>query len=83
MDYKRTRIIGLILLLPTVFSTHAQEAVHWDVVDQIMEEAFENSDVMENASWLVDVFAPRNTKSPGYIAAAEWARDRLQDYGSG
>ena len=81
MDYKRTRIIGLILLLPTVFSTHAQEAVHWDVVDQIMEEAFENSDVMENASWLVDVFAPRNTKSPGYIAAAEWARDRLQDYG--
>ena len=47
--------------------------MHWDVVDQIMEEAFENSDVMENASWLVDVFAPRNTKSPGYIAAAEWA----------
>ena len=59
----------------------AQEQIHWDVVDQIMDEAFENSEIMENASWLVDVFAPRNTKSPGYIAAAEWAAERLREYG--
>ena len=81
MQVKRARFISATLLLSIALSGYAQEAVHWDVVDQIMDEAFENSDVMENASWLVDVFAPRNTKSPGYIAAAEWARDRLQDYG--
>lgn len=59
----------------------AEEEVHWDVVDAIMDEAFNNSDVMENAGWLTDVYGPRNAKSASYIAAAEWARDRLKQYG--
>lgn len=62
-------------------AARAQEPVHWEVVDAIMQEAFEHSDLMENASWLTDVFGPRNAKSPSYIAAAEWARDRLIEYG--
>lgn len=73
--------LGGILLLVVVSSSDAQESVHWDVVQEMMEEAFENSHVMENASWLTDVFGPRNAKSPGYIAAAKWARDRLKEYG--
>jgi hypothetical protein len=77
----RTFVVGLTLLLSTALSVNAQEPVHWDVVERIRDEAFENSQVMENASWLVDVFAPRNTKSPGYIAAAKWAKERLQAYG--
>ena len=81
MKNKKTAVVILTLLLPITFSVYAQEQVHWDIVDQIMDEAFENSETMENASWLVDVFAPRNTKSPGYIAAAEWAAERLREYG--
>ena len=78
----KTKQMAALALLPCMaLSIHAQEPVHWDVVDRIMDEAFENSEVMENASWLVDVFAPRNTKSPGYIAAAEWAAERLRGYG--
>jgi len=72
---------SLFLIFVVVSSVSAQEPVYWDVVDKIMEEAFENSDVMENASWLVDVFAPRNAKSPGYRASAEWAKERLIEYG--
>ena len=41
----------------------------------------ENSHVEEDASWLVDVFGPRNSKSSGYVAAAEWAKNRLTEYG--
>ncbi len=74
-------IASLFLIFAVVSSVSAQEPVYWDVVEKIMEEAFENSDVMENASWLVDVFAPRNAKSPGYIASAEWAKERLKEYG--
>ena len=81
MQVNRDRFINATLLFLIAFSGRAQEVVHWDVVDQIMDEAFENSHAMDNASWLVDVFAPRNTKSPGYIAAAEWAKERLQEYG--
>ena len=58
-----------------------RDRVHWDIVDQILDEAFNNSEVMENAGWLTDVFGPRNSKSSGYLAAAEWARQRLEDYG--
>ncbi len=61
--------------------TPEPEPVYWDAVGQIMEEAFERSEVMEVASWLTDVFGPRNSKSSGYIAASEWARQKLDDYG--
>jgi carboxypeptidase Q len=81
MKVRYNFIASLFLIFAVVSSVSAQEPVYWDVVDKIMEEAFENSDVMENASWLSDVFGPRNAKSPSYIAAAEWAKKRLEEYG--
>ena len=74
-------VVALAMLLPASAPGSTQEPVHWDVVQQIMEEAFERSEVMEDASWLTDVFGPCNSKSSGYVAAAEWARKRLEDYG--
>ena len=71
----------LIILILSVSSVHAQEPVYWDVVQKIMEEAFENSQIMENASWLSDVYGPRNAKSPSYMGAANWAKERLTEYG--
>ncbi len=60
--------------------TSAQEPVHWDVFEQILDEAFERSEVMSNAGWLTDVYGPRNSKSSGYVAASKWARQKLEDY---
>ncbi len=74
-------IVVMLLTVLLMSSALAQEPVYWDVVDKIMEEAFNNSQVMENASWLADVFGPRNVKTPSYRAAAEWARDRLKENG--
>ena len=71
-------VIGLIMLFTLTLSSRPQEKVHWDVVQKIMEEAFENSHVMENASWLCDVFGPRNAKSSHFRAAAKWAKKRLK-----
>ena len=81
MKAKYICMIGLLILLAFVSSAPAQEPIYWDVVERIMEEAFENSQVIENVSWLADVFGPRNVKTPSYRAAAEWARDRLKEYG--
>jgi len=81
MSAKRVCIVALLVMLLTITSLSALEPVHWDVVDKIMEEAFENSQVMDTASWLTDVFGPRNSKSSGYNAAAEWAKNRLTEYG--
>ncbi|MCK4931812.1 MAG: M20/M25/M40 family metallo-hydrolase [Candidatus Aminicenantes bacterium] len=74
-------VIGLFMMFTLVFSAHPQEKVYWDVVEKIMEEAFENSHVMENSSWLCDVFGPRNAKSSSFRAAAQWAKKRLEEYG--
>ena len=73
--------VSIFVVALSAASLAAQEPVYWDVVQQIMEEAFENSHVMENASWLTDVFGPRNSKSSGYVEASEWAKERLKEYG--
>ncbi len=70
-------VFGLLIAFLVATSVSAEEKVHWDVVQKIMEEAFEHSEVMENASWLTDVYSPRNAKSPTYMAAAECAKERL------
>ena len=80
----RTMSVGIIslMLACTSFSRlSAEEKIYYDVVQNIMDFEFENSDVMENASWLTDVYGPRSLKSPSYRDAAEWARDRLKEYG--
>ena len=59
----------------------AEENVRWDIVQQITEESFNNSTIMESVSWLADVFGPRNVNTPSYKAGAEWARDRLKEFG--
>ncbi len=70
---------ALIFIFMAVSSVSAQEPVYWDVVQKITEESFEHNEIMENASWLTDVFGPRNAKSPGYIAAANWVKKRLEE----
>jgi carboxypeptidase Q len=77
---KRIYLAGLFSLLTAVSSVHAQEPVYWDVVQEIMEEGFENSDLMENVGWMTDVFGPRLARSPAYRAAAEWAKKKLEEY---
>ena len=66
-------VVGMSFALIAAASLRAEEPVHWDVVQQIREEAFERSQIMDTASWLTDVYGPRNSKSTGYRQAAEWA----------
>jgi len=74
-------VFGMFIAFLLAFSVSAEEKVYWDVVQKIMAEAFENSHVMEDVSWLTDVFGPRNSKSSGYVAASEWAVKKLKEYG--
>ena len=71
----------LVFSVLPVSSAPLQEPVYWDVAQQIREEIFTNTELMDNASWLTDVFGPRVAKSPGYKAAAEWAVEKFKEYG--
>jgi len=78
---RRTLAVSFFLIISLVYAAHAQERVDLRVVNQIKNEGFENSQVMETLSWLTDVYGPRLTGSPNYRKAAEWARDKLAKWG--
>jgi len=59
----------------------AEEKVDLSVVHGIRTEAFENSQVMDHAFQLTDVFGPRVADSPQYTKAAEWAVKTLKGWG--
>ncbi len=59
----------------------AQETVYWDVAQQIRNEGFNNSHIMEDVSYMTDVFGPRLAKSPSYLESVEWLKEKLEEYG--
>ena len=59
----------------------AQEPVNRDVVDRIRAESFENSRVMDYASYLTDVIGPRLTGSPNVREAQQWVMTRMAEIG--
>ena len=73
--------LGIVFAVLFASLASAEEKVYWDVFQEIKDDVFENQEVMDNASWLCDVFGPRNAKSPSYLASAEWAVSKLKEYG--
>ena len=69
-------LIATILLGAPLVDAQEAEPVDQQMVARIKMEAFQNSQVMETLSYLTDVYGPRLTGSPNFMAAAEWARDQ-------
>jgi hypothetical protein len=57
------------------------DRVDLDALYKIKEEGLQRSQVMEITSYLTDVYGPRLTGSPNIKAAAEWARQKLAEWG--
>ncbi|MBI5214762.1 MAG: M20/M25/M40 family metallo-hydrolase [Ignavibacteriae bacterium] len=76
---KRFNFFSLLILatLLTLSSVSAQEKYDSAAIAQIKDEGMNRSLVMEFMSYLTDVYGPRLTYSPGYMRAAEWAKQRL------
>ncbi|HEY6403046.1 MAG TPA: M28 family peptidase, partial [Blastocatellia bacterium] len=71
----------LLLVAISAQSLSAQELVNISAVERIKREALQNSQVMEHAFFLSDVYGPRLTGSPGFQAAGNWVVKRFQDFG--
>lgn len=52
-----------------------------EVLDVIKDHGLDQSEVMEIASWITDVYGPRLTGSPMLDKATEWAVKELKDWG--
>jgi len=77
------RIAAPALFFPLVLAhpAPAQEPGDLGVAGRIRAEGFKHSQVMETLWFLTDRYGPRLTNSPQQRRAAEWARDRLTEFG--
>ena len=57
-----------------------EEKLDMNMVSKIRKEGLENSKVMEFAMYLTDVNGPRLTASPGYLRAANWAKNKFTEW---
>jgi hypothetical protein len=71
----------LITLFSVQFSFAQDEKLDMDMVNKIRKEGLENSKVMETVMYLTDVSGPRLTASPNYMKAANWAKNKLTEWG--
>lgn len=63
------------------FQISAQEKMDDDMIARIKKEGMDSSRVMDIAHHLTDVSGPRLTNSPGYLRAANWAKDQFSKWG--
>jgi len=77
----KRRLIALfgaaLVALPCV----GAEKIDLEAIHRIKSEAFENSQVMDHAFYLSEVYGPRLTASTNFQAAGDWVVQRLGQWG--
>lgn len=69
------------LALIVIHISLAQEKPDTLIMQKIRDEGMNRSQAREILSWLTDVYGPRLTGSPEFNAAAQWAKNRLSEWG--
>lgn len=77
----RKNIFLFFVALLMTLGSFSQEKLDPAVVQKIRNEGFNNSKVMDIAFRLTDAVGPRLTVSPGYMKAANWAKNELAKWG--
>jgi carboxypeptidase Q len=76
---KRLAAIAVLTAAAAVATAAAQQPP--DVLARIRQEGLERSKVQALFATLTDQFGPRLAGSPAYKQSAEWARDRMAEFG--
>ncbi|MFN7116467.1 MAG: M28 family peptidase [Saprospiraceae bacterium] len=76
----KVKLLSLLILCLS-FQAFAQEKVDENVNKIIRKHGLEQSQVMDLAAWMTDVYGPRLTGSPMLDKATDWALKTLKDWG--
>jgi carboxypeptidase Q len=71
----------VVFTLLTPVCAAAEEPIDWAMVNQIRDEGFHRSQVMQAAQDLSEEIGPRLTGSPAMQQAYQWAEDKLKELG--
>src|SRR5215472_8580693 len=84
---RRSIVVLLLLCAVTITGINAGaqgpkiEKVDLDTIAKLKDTEMNHSQVMEILSYLTDVYGPRLTGSPNAVAAANWAKGKLAEWG--
>ena len=73
--------LHFIVCIVSVSLSAQEEKLDLDMVKKIRNEGLNNSKVMDIVFYLTDVNGPRLQGSPGYMKAANWAKNKLSEWG--
>ena len=73
-------IVAGLFLTMSVAATD-EESVDLSAIARIKTEGLSSSQVMKISEMLTDVNGPRLSNSPGYTRAANWAKDKMTEWG--
>jgi len=80
------QLFGKLFLMALMISScslllTAEEKIDYQMIVKIREEGLNNSQVMELAQYLTDVYGPRLAHSPSYNEALSWAEQKFKRWG--
>jgi len=75
------RYLSCLVVLATATPLAAQSSVDTAGTGQLIDQAMNHSEVMQNLQHLTDVIGPRLSGSPAMRRANEWTASRFQAYG--
>ncbi len=75
------KFLSTLLMVTVVFFLSAQDKADVTAVNKLKDEGLNKSKVMDFAFHLTDVSGSRLTGSPGFLRAANWAKDELMKMG--
>jgi len=77
----RFKLLITLLCTCVLAQIHAQEAVNEELNTIIRKHGLDQSQAMETAGWMTDVYGPRLTGSPMLDKATDWAQKTLKEWG--
>src|SRR5512139_466999 len=76
--------VAILLTAAAVAIPMAQqpaEKLDYATIAQLRDAGLNRSQVMDNISWLSDVYGPRLTGGPGIMQASDWAIKKFGEWG--
>ena len=79
-NHKKALLILLLMVAVAPLGAQAPSASDLNAIQQIKDQGFNHSQVMDIMSWLTDVYGPRLTNSPNMRQAADWTMDKMKQW---
>ena len=79
-NHKKVLLLLLLMVAVVPLGAQAPSATDLNAIQQIKDEGFNHSQVMDIMSYLTDVYGPRLTNSPDIKQAADWTMGKMKEW---